>query len=396
MRKESLLEETVEIANAVEQNQMQMPTGETGWYGFDTDHNHVCIKSENGIYSGQLGVAIFFAAMYKVHGDERYLNLREDAIDHLFSDNVDEIISSYNLGCGDGIGSLIYGLSVISELTEKPVYEDKSREIALSIPRDEITSSGNVDVLSGVSGLLLSLLRLYEQTGDKELLDKAINCGEHLLTSRYSKWGHEVWDTFWVDDFKSFSTGMGHGAAGICYSLYRLHGHCGRDDFRRAADDAILFENVFYSESQQNWKANWTHIPHYPLWWCYGLPGIGLARLGSLEHVESDLLHRDLKRAKNGLEPTLGIQDSICHGTFAQVDFLIELSRREGSEYLQEARKVAQKSVRRKRRRGSYRVANGGTTELYNPVLFLGTAGIGYTLLRLTAPAKVPSILRFE
>jgi lantibiotic modifying enzyme len=188
---------------------------------------------------------------------------------------------------------------------------------------------------------------------------------------------------------------MGHGAAGIGYSLYRLYAHKERKRYREAADDTVRFENVFYSKHEENWKSNWTSPPYYSFWWCFGLSGIGLSRLGSLEYVESPELTRDLDRAKS-FEPKLASTDTVCHGTFSQIDFLLELGRKYGNEYFREARNLAASSIDRRKETKTYKVTLGDIEGIYNPTFFLGTAGIGYTILRLLQPDGLPSILRFE
>ena len=50
--------------------------------------------------------------------------------------------------------------------------------------------------------------------------------------------------------------------------------------------------------------------------------------------------------------------------------------------------------LRRAERSGSFGFGLKGTVD--NPALFQGAAGIGYQLLRLAAPEKVPSLLLWE
>jgi lantibiotic modifying enzyme len=52
---------------------------------------------------------------------------------------------------------------------------------------------------------------------------------------------------------------------------------------------------------------------------------------------------------------------------------------------------LAARTVARRNKLGSFRIAfhNG----FYNPSLFQGTAGLGYQLLRLAEPTRIPSVL---
>lgn len=407
---------TVEFGAAVDRITEQVLSarvetdGVTGWFGYDlSDHDapdgRTIVRSEPGIYSGRLGVALYLAALDAVGHDWRDSTTGADSVGDLLSfDHVPpgNLVSNLDLGIGSGIGSVVYGLSVLSDLTGQQRYCDRARAVATAVPERRLAEAEEFDVLLGLAGTIHGLLRLYEQTGDHAVLNRAVVCGERLLAARSPKWGFEVWDTH-PGDVSSFSTGMGHGAAGVCHALYRLADHAERTShtdldattLREAADDALAFEEPFYSSVKRNWRANWSNIDEFPRWWCYGLPGIGLARIGSLDHHEADHLYRDLDRV-SGFEPELGERDSLCHGTFSQVELLVELSRRYDSNHRQMARNLAAEAVRRRDDEGAYRVACDAVAEVTNPSLFLGVAGIGYTLLRLSHPERLPSLLRFE
>lgn len=385
------------IADDVWEARLELPGGDNRWIGYNSSRGKPVIVGQNGLYGGQLGVAVFFAATSAVTGDARYRRYADDAADSFFETDVTNLLDDVDLGAGAGVGSYIYGLTVISELLDDDAYLDLAGELVRALSRETIAGDNRYSVLCGAAGAIHALLRYWEHTGDSEALEKAIRCGEHLLENSREKWnGYEVWDTSRESQPHRIRTGMGHGVGGISYALYRLYEHADREAFRRVAENAVSFENVFYSDHENNWKANPTTIDNYPLWWCYGLVGIGNARLGSLEHHESARLARDLDRARRGLDPRLTTGDSLCHGTFAQVDFLVELGRRDDDQYLETARQLAGRAFERRQDEGSYRVAFGDVPGLYNPVLFLGTAGIGYTLLRLLRPETLPCVLRFE
>lgn len=384
--------EACEIADRIRDVAVEFSQEDVGWVGYGSSSGTPSVAVRKGLYRGQLGVAIYLAAVDQTIEAESYRGLAADAVDVLFEQDAEEVVADLDAGVGNGVGSLVYGLSVLAELTGDRRYRDRANQFVRAFTDEQIRADDDHDVLYGSAGALLGLLALYERSDEVDVLNTAVACGEHLLDSRYDKWGYQVWNTLRRDEGQSVSTGMGHGVAGICYALYRLYGHTGRTEFRDAADDALGFENVFYSADQYNWKANWLAVPAYPQWWCYGVAGIGLARLGSLQYHDSDVLRRDLDRAWR-FGPELASNDQLCHGTFSQVAFLTELGRKHDETATAQARTLAAAAVERKQEAGGYRVPCGG---IYNPALFLGTAGIGYALLRLLAPDELPSLLRFE
>lgn len=355
------------------------------------------LKTRTGLYCGQLGVAVYFAAVSAVTGEESYSRHAASAVTHITSGPPDRVLDAPYVGIGSGVGSVLYGLTLLADLTGEDRYEERAREIVRATSAATMEDDDQYDVLLGTAGAVTGLLAHYERSGDQEALARAEQWGQYLLESRYEKWGHYgLWDTSTKAGVLSTSTGMGHGVAGIVQALFRLYDHTRHDAFREAASEAVAFENLFYSGYEGNWKANFGGVEHYTNWWCSGLVGVGCARLASLAHHDSERLRRDLGRAVRGFEPRLLRNDSLCHGTFGQVDLLLELDRAFEQDYRERARDLALDALARRRETGHYAVANERIDGLSNPVFFLGTAGIGYTLLRLVEPETVPSVLRFE
>jgi lantibiotic modifying enzyme len=371
--------------------------GKTGWLSFDTDdHRHpgskIDIQSSPGVYSGRLGVAIYLAAIESTEGDWSSLQMdTETLFNDLGPTNIQSYTQNLGLGIEDGVGSVVYGLSLLSELTGDEQHSETAQAVARTLSHQQIKSTEVTNVLSGLAGAIHGLCKLYETDASDVGLTRAIRCGERLLEVQYPKWGTTAIDTH-PGSVTTCSTGMGRGAAGVAHALYRLYGHTGRTEFRDAADDVLVFERAFYQPSRHNWLANWNDVPNFRLWWSQGTPGIGLARIGSLDEHSADLLRDDLSCAA-GYTPRISERDSLCHGTFSQVSFLIELSRYHG-ESCDDARQLAARAIRRRQSEQGYRLV--GAVPKANPSLFLGLAGIGYTLLRLSAPNQLPSIGRLE
>jgi lantibiotic modifying enzyme len=129
--------------------------------------------------------------------------------------------------------------------------------------------------------------------------------------------------------------------------------------------------------------------------WCNGAAGIGLSRLGILARYPDAQMEEELKVAiKSTLEDGLGKNHSLCHGDLGNLDFLLRAAL-----YLKDDR--LQKRVYR----WSYALVDamesggfqcGVPLKVENPGLMTGISGIGYQLLRLAEPGKVPSILTLE
>jgi lantibiotic modifying enzyme len=126
--------------------------------------------------------------------------------------------------------------------------------------------------------------------------------------------------------------------------------------------------------------------------WCHGAAGIGLARLRALPHLDDPKLREEIHIALNTtLSHGFGHSHCLCHGDMGNLDLLLEasLALDDRGWRVQVERLVAMvlDSIDR------HGWACGGPGAVEMPGLMLGLAGIGYQMLRLGEPHRVPSVL---
>ncbi|APX00245.1 LanM family lanthionine synthetase (plasmid) [Halobiforma lacisalsi AJ5] len=352
--------------------------------------------ANESLYSGRIGIALFGAALYRVTDEQRYREFVLDTIDPIY----DAITSKtgtatlYNHGACSGIGSVAYGLSTISDLLSDESVLENSVRLVENFPDEQYQDDTMYDVAAGSAGTILGTLKLYERTGDGELLSAAEKCGDHLLESRVETEGNvRTWKSF--DDSPPL-TGYAHGASGIAYALIRLADVTGTEAYADAALEALEYESETYSEAAGNWPdlRSWTNNDFLDQW-CYGRSGIGLARLGMSEYVTDDRVTRGIERAVDGMPAgEIDELDHLCCGEAGRAEFLLEVERRLGKRR-GEARAAIGTVLERKRRNGTYRTT-AHTRQIPNPTFFHGVSGIGYTLLRILEPDALPSVLLWE
>ena len=203
-------------------------------------------------------------------------------------------------------------------------------------------------------------------------------------------------------------TGYSHGACGIGLALLELSEVTGDRRFRETADQAIAYEQRWFSARHGNWpdfremrlntpESQWG----YSVAWCHGAPGIALARLRAWQ-LSGDPAYR--QQAETALRTTAASVGAtgpgagawcLCHGTAGNADVLLSAaSILDEPSWRQAAEQAALRGI------DTYEGAdlpwppgvNGGVE---NPSLMLGTAGVGLFLLRVAAPDGVPSVLYF-
>jgi lantibiotic modifying enzyme len=197
--------------------------------------------------------------------------------------------------------------------------------------------------------------------------------------------------------------GLAHGAAGIALALLELATATGEARFRTAAEQAIAYERALFLPALGTWAdphhpetdapSEATTLDHFIHGWCYGAPGIGLARLAALPHLDDPLLYDEIQAATAvALKASFGYNHSLCHGDLGNLELLMQASAVSPDAHLLSAVQNLTSSVLEQITQHGWICAVPMAVE--TPGLMIGLAGIGYGLLRLARPNDVPSVLQ--
>src|SRR5262249_61774792 len=113
----------------------------------------------------------------------------------------------------------------------------------------------------------------------------AILCGDRLRTRIQS------------DRPNKLLTGFSHGAAGMAWALLELASVAGEERFTKSALELIAWERSLFNAEKQNWPDLRNHRRGFRFAWCHGAPGIGLARLRSLPHLDDMQIRAEINTA---------------------------------------------------------------------------------------------------
>jgi lantibiotic modifying enzyme len=233
--------------------------------------------------------------------------------------------------------------------------------------------------------------------------DAAIRCGERLLDRAVSAGGGLGWRTRMSGDVPQI--GFSHGASGVGFAMSRLAEATGDSRFAEAASGAFAFERGSFWETLQGWLADGGGpVPRgreapleraVAMAWCYGVPGVGLARLRALDRGEVPAWREEFEECvRLTLDRGFGRNHCLCHGDLGNLDFLLQAEERLRSRELAgRIGKIAGRILGSIERDGWLPGTRGGAEA---PALMNGYAGIGYGLLRLADPARVPSVLSLD
>ncbi len=350
-------------------------------------------------YDGLSGMICFLAYAGEVLNNEKYRQLAQEALvtaRYLWRFHPNDIGS---LGLFSGWGGIVYTLCHLATLWRDTSLLDEAFSLVPHI-ESHVDKDTNQDIVGGCAGAIIALLTLNELMANERIVEVAKQCGLKLVSLSHKQSDGIGWILESAGD-KALA-GMSHGVAGISYALIKLYKACGDPLFMRTAEDALSYERSLYSDKSKNWpdlregsrpeSSSHCNGHYYMTAWCHGAPGIALTRLQMEKlikdpHFEDEICAAISTTMKNGFLDN----HCLCHGSLGNLDVLLEANRVLPSEgYYEQARHLALQIVQGQKETGWL---SGYMFNLETPGFMVGLAGMGYQLLRVAYPEKVPSIL---
>jgi hypothetical protein len=367
------------------------------------------------LYAGSAGVALFLAQIHAHCGDAESRRTALGAI-HRSIHQLDgapraQTASALSYFLGDlGVAWAARTIGIlVGEAEVVTCAQGVFNQIAESCSQPHV-----LDLLGGSAGAIPALLAVGRTPGLGHCLEVATLLGEELCRSARRQGNTCTWDPVVASGPGMASiplTGLSHGAAGIGLALFELYAATGRQDFLETARGAFAYEDSIFDAERGNWPDLRTtqrrdtsdSRGQFATGWCHGAPGIALARLRA--SVLDPIRANDyLATAQVALGTTFAAIDenlastkadaTLCHGLAGLLEIVLVASQITGEpSYRNRAAAVAQLLIDRHAESGDW--SSGAPSGGRNPSFMLGTAGIGYTFLRLHNPGTVPSVLLF-
>ena len=304
-----------------------------------------------------------------------------------------------NIGAFSGWAGIVWTLTHLGLLWREPSLLAEAEGLAGERLAPLLGEDRHLDLIGGAAGAIAVLLALHRHRPAAETLALAVRCGEHLLAHARQDGRGTTWPPPPGGGDVPL-TGLGHGAAGMAWTLASLARETGDERFHAAARGALAYERSWYSPERRNWPdlredrrengaAPFLHA------WCHGAPGIGLARIATRRVLGDADLETEIRAAlASSREEGFGGSHCLCHGDLGNLDLLLTASRELGDPALGEAAgRLAAGILERIEAEGP---RCGGSADQEIPGLLTGLAGIGYGLLRAADPERVPSVLLLD
>ena len=392
-----LLQAAITIGDHLLSSAISGAEGEVTWIGLDMIKEPFWELNVAGpnLYGGLSGIGLFLAYLGKITEEDRLTLLARQTLTTVLGGlrNLNDP-AKIPIGAFTGLGGMIYFLTHCGVLWREQELLDKAQELATSLV-EAIPHDKSFDVMSGCAGLIAVLLNLNQVRSSSQLLDLAVQCGDHLLQNSTSTASGVGWIT--ISGSSQPLTGFSHGAAGIAWALMKLASASREKRFHTAAVAALKYERSLFSSEHNNWPdlrdfVQKTDGSPYATAWCHGAAGIGLARIAMLEHYEDAEIHAELRAAIQAISARrFGSNHCLCHGDLGNFETLLEAEKQLKEPGLTELVRNYPAAILASIREHGWRC--GVPLGVETPGLMMGTAGIGYGLLRLTCPEKVPCVL---
>lgn len=395
----------------------------------DLERNITWRQSES-IYSGVSGIVLFFLELHKFTSDPKYMTTAVEGM-HWVLNYCEKNPNTYYSFFTGRMG-VPFTLLKMAEATGESRWAEKALEIARPCTSFLELPYLIGDLINGSSGTVLVLLHLHAATGETWIL-KAIDAFvKHLVDSAHQGPKGLYWDR--SDKCISGLCGFSHGAAGIGWVFLELGHYFQNEAFYHIAQQAFLYESLFYDETMKNWQDLRKGIyndedeeAHRKAYlennlefftrgsdmnaWCHGAAGLGLSRLRAYELFknkntsnddnynyklcELDITNAIEKTTQTDIDYKDGIPLFIlCHGRTGNAElFLKAYEIFNDKKYLSLAETVAQKALDYRKEKDKYLSGYRDIGQEEDTSLFMGTSGIGYFYLRLLAPHETPSIM---
>lgn len=422
----ALIERARKIGDRLDELALRDSDGNAAWIGFKfEDGRWQLVPLTDDLYSGILGVVHFLAHLGALTGEQRYTSLARAALAPLRRRIREGRTNLGPIGPFNGLGGIVYGFAHWSRLWNDAALLDDARATA-ELAAERIDTDEDLDIIGGAAGFIVALGSLRHAAPSERSLEIARRCGEHLLAHTVRMDRGLGWSTRIGKDRPA--TGFSHGASGIAFALHELWLLTRDAGYRALAEQAIEYEASQFDDALENWldpggqvKKLRTQDATLMVAWCYGAPGIGLARLalmgdrasGSSERTSdarararstgdssesgassapSGLVERDLAIAiKTTRARGFGRNHSLCHGDLGNLEFLWRAARierdRDLAEFVQAKAATVLASIERDG------VLCGMPLGIESVALMNGLAGVGLGLLHLAEPERVPSVL---
>ena len=359
----------------------------------------------SSIYSGTLGVLEVYGAYARQRSDVRLRSAVMDKMQALYEEefHTGRGAASLNIGFSQGVSGYLQTAMVLSDIFRENSLVDMALFVAADVPEEHIFRTADFDFFGGLAGALYYFAKLYQRRPAPKLYSKIQVLLQELLNRAVS---YQQWKAVWRSEREYRPlTGLAHGQCGVAIALLEARKVIDDPTLTETAQQLFEYEDSCYSRADNNWldfrkfdvnlrdySQSRFYKPRFMYGYCSGTPGIGMSRIIAAKQLGTRKFDGDIEKAVDFCRsvPIVG-NDSLCCGSGAWIEFLVEASRYTGkAEYGEYAKKIC-KGIIPKISGREYLLSNlNGTSDIS---LFKGYGGIAYQMMQAIDPMGIPSVI---
>lgn len=303
-------------------------------------------------------------------------------------------VASPGLYTGEGVigMALLRAGQILHDRTLVSAAAERGRRIATMPYR-------SLGLFDGAAGRVRIHLWLYDETGDLSHLEDAIDAGDVLVRVSHRQPNGEL-SSMNSDGRDSghtpLGTGYAHGVSGIADALLDLYeaSNDGRylDTARGAARWLADIATPMLADGSGLGWPDLSGQPPRAGFWCRGAAGIGRFFLHASQlDLIPDAWNVAFGAARTAAATGRFAGPALCHGLAGNIDTLLDVYQATGdSSWLRNARELAQILDAYAIARNGHLYFGGDRPNVYSPEYMTGYGGVAVTLLRLSAPDRLP------
>ena len=317
-----------------------------------------------------------------------------DEFFYKFTYTVNELKTQGDMGLNayTGLGSILYFLYTFYKKDKSPLYRKNIRRTLERIEEKSLEKIENFDYFTGIGGLLAVLSTTYKdmlnnkKNEDQEIISKTLD----LIKSFQNIFLHK-----WQVIRKKYKAGLGHGLAGIYYSLGLSYKCNENQEILDMVYDLISLEDGYYLETYNDYEDPRNQVLGN-FYLCYGIVGILLVRLElyRLGLVEKSTLVEKIDKLIDQVKAGFDFSSmtySLCHGIASLIELFVEI---EAINYRkEEIRQILDKLIVEELKNSR----NGYGDKIDIDSFMVGKLGKSYAIIRTFKP-ELPSftLLKFD
>lgn len=275
------------------------------------------VHSEKNIYSGLCGILFLKICWFILKKIDKEIDIIQENFKKIFNEIESQDVEKNGYEAFESLGSLLYIAYLISKHISNEYIEHFEIILDKILVRILKEDTPYLDIISGVSGVLIICCRMYQLEPRKTVYSSIKTLTDIIIT-------HSILINDTSITWEKKYTGFAHGNSGILYSLALSN------EIFFSKNIALIIHKAIVYEQEQKIPSGWRDFRNNDKdeeidfnSWCHGATGIYMVRKALLQEAKRipsctvKLIHDDVVHYTKSREfSKINYHKSLCHGVY--------------------------------------------------------------------------------